>query len=71
MTLASDEDLDKAVDMAVANMIEYLSEKQGFSQEDAVMLTSMIADVRICQVVDPKKTIRVEFPRKYLPGENL
>jgi len=67
MTLASDEDLDKAVDMAVANMIDYLSLEHGFSMEDAVMLTSMIADVKICQVVDPKKTIRVEFPRKYLP----
>ena len=66
MTLASDEDLDIAVDMAVANMISYLSAEHGFKQEDAVMLTSMIADVRICQVVDPKKTIRVEFPRKYL-----
>ena len=66
MTLASDEDLDKAVDMAVANMIKYLTEFKGLNEHDAVMLTSMIADVRICQVVDPKKTIRVEFPKKYL-----
>jgi len=32
------------------------------------MLISLAADVRICQVVDPKKTVRVEFPRKYLCG---
>jgi len=69
MTLASDEDLDIAVDMAVANMINYLTGEHGFLTEDAVMLTSMVADVRICQVVDPKKTIRVEFPRRYLPGD--
>jgi len=66
MTLASDEDLDTAVDMAVANMVSYLKDSEGFTIEDAVMLTSLVADVRICQVVDPKKTIRVEFPRKYL-----
>ena len=67
MTIASDEDLNKAVDMAVANMISYLTTECSFSQEDAVMLTSLVADVKICQVVDPKKTIRVEFPKKYLP----
>jgi len=66
MTLASDEDLDTAVNMAVANMIHYLKTHEGFSLEDAVMLTSLTGDVKICQVVDPKKTIRVEFPKKYL-----
>jgi len=66
MTLASDEDLDVAVDMAVANMVDYLTKNKGFTTSDAVMLISMVADVRICQVVDPKKTVRVEFPRKLL-----
>jgi len=67
MTLASDADLDTAVEMAVANMVEYLTKEQGFAAEDAVMLTSLVGDVKICQVVDPKKTIRVEFPKKHLP----
>jgi len=66
MTLASDEDLDIAVEMAVANMVAYLTKEEGLTPEDAVMLTSMVGDVRICQVVDPKKTIRVEFPKKFL-----
>jgi len=66
MTLASDVDLDIAVDMATANMIKYLIKTEGFTMEDAVMLSSLVANVRICQVVDPKKTVRVEFPRKYL-----
>jgi len=66
MTLASDADLDIAVEMAVANMVSYLTKTEGFTMEDAVMLVSLIADVRICQVVDPKKTVRVEFPKKYL-----
>ena len=64
MTLASDVDLDIAVEMAVANMVDYLVKNEGFTQHDAVMLISLAADVRICQVVDPKKTVRVEFPRR-------
>ena len=66
MALASDVDLDTAVEMAVANMTGYLTQTEGFTMEDAVMLTSLVADVRICQVVDPKKTVRIEFPKKYL-----
>jgi len=67
MTLASDEDLDIAADMAVANMIEYLTSHESFTMHDAIMITSLAADVRICQLVDPKKTVRVEFPLAYLP----
>jgi len=66
MTLASDADLDAAVETATANMVSYLTKTEGFAVEDAVMLISLAADVRICQVVDPKKTVRVEFPKKYL-----
>jgi amidase len=67
-TLASHEDLDIAADMAVTNMVNYLTTFQNFTPHDAVMLISLTADLRICQVVDPKKTIRVEFPKKYLPN---
>ena len=66
MTLFSHEDLDIAADTAVANMVEYLRAEHGFTAEDAVMMVSLVGDVRICQVVDPKKTARVEFPRRYL-----
>ena len=66
MTLASDEDLDIAVDMAVENMVDYLVKNEGFTSHEAVMLISLAADVKICQVVDPKKTARVEFPRRLL-----
>jgi len=66
MTLASHEDLDIAVEMAVANMVDYLVKNEGFETHDAVMLISLAADVRICQVVDPKKTIRVEIARDIL-----
>jgi len=66
MTLASHEDLDIAVEMATANMVDYLTKNEGFTPHDAVMLISLAGDVRICQVVDPKKTARVEIARKLL-----
>ncbi|MCL2286553.1 MAG: hypothetical protein FWC32_09360 [Firmicutes bacterium] len=66
MTLFSDEDLDIAADTAVVNMVKFLTMERGLTAEDAVMLVSLVGDVRICQVVDPKKTVRVEFPRRYL-----
>jgi len=66
MTLASHEDLDIATEMAVANMVDYLTKNEGFTAHDAVMLISLACDVRICQVVDPKKTVRVEFARRLL-----
>jgi len=65
MTLASHEDLDDAVNMAVINMVSYL-ETRGFPKDEAAMLLSIAGDVRICQVVDPKKTVRVELPKQYL-----
>jgi len=66
MTLYSDEDLNIAADMAVVNMVKYLTNHEGFTEHDAVMMTSLAADVRICQIVDPKKTVRVEFPVEHL-----
>jgi len=63
MTLASHVDLDIAVEMATLNMVKYL-EGEGFDIYDATMLTSLVGDVKICQVVDPKKTIRVCFPKE-------
>ena len=65
MTLASHEDLDQAVDMAVLNMVSYLQTEHGFPMDEAAMLLSIAGDVRICQVVDPKKTARVELRKDY------
>jgi amidase len=64
--LYSDEDLNVAVDRAVENMANLLVSDYGFNISDATMLLSLVGDVRICQVVDPKKTVRVEIDKKYL-----
>jgi len=67
MTLASHEDLGEAANMAVINMVSYLCEAGSFAKDEAAMLLSLAGDVRICQIVDPKKTVRVELCRKYIP----
>ena len=69
MTVASNEDLDKAVESAVMNMADYLVYVHDFPQDEAAMLLSLAGDVRICQVVVPKKTARVELLKKYLPHD--
>jgi len=66
MTLASHEDLDIAVDMAVENMAKYLVAAKGITLAEATMLISLAGNVRICQVVDPKKTARVEIAKNII-----
>lgn len=66
MTIYSDETLDSAVHHAVINMAEYLVKEKGFRYDEAAMLISLVGDVRICQVVDPQKTVRVELDKKYV-----
>ena len=38
----------------------------GLSLNDAGMLMSAAGSLRICQVVDPAKTVRFEFPKRVL-----
>ena len=66
MTLASHVDLDVAVDMAVTNMANYLCQHMGMQKNEAAMLLSLAGNTCICQVVDPKKTARVEIKRSVL-----
>ena len=62
MTLASDKLLDKAATQATRNMHDFLVQELGMDQTDAAMLLSVEGDLRICQVVDPQKTARMELP---------
>lgn len=34
--------------------------------EEIVMLMSLVGNVEICQIVDPLKTVRFVFPKKYM-----
>ncbi|GMA58275.1 hypothetical protein GCM10025858_27780 [Alicyclobacillus sacchari] len=64
MTIASDETLDAAANRAVKHMASLLAQESSITPADAIMLLSAAANLRVCQIVDPLKTARVELPRK-------
>ena len=64
--IVSAESLDKAVELAVQQMVDLLASRTNESEADLVMLLSLVADVRVCQMVDPEKTVRFMVPKYVL-----
>lgn len=69
MIIASEDSLDKAAEAASAAMTDLAARSLGLSFEDALILCSLVMDLRISQVVDPKKTVRSVLPLAVLPWE--
>lgn len=65
-TIASAETLDEAASIAVHDMVRLVSEATGAAEDELVMLFSLVADVRVCQMVDPEKTVRFMVPKYVL-----
>lgn len=65
-TIASHPDLNLAVQAAIDNMSFFLTRFAGLSVNDAGMLMSAAGSLKVCQVVDPAKTARFEFPKAVL-----
>lgn len=63
MTLASAATLDEAAKMATVNMHSFLTKELNMDVVEAGMLLSLAGDLRICQVVDPLMTARMELPQ--------
>ena len=57
ITMAVDTDLDQCAIMALRDMIRLIGEKAGLSREDAYMLCSLAADLRITQTVNGNKGV--------------
>lgn len=64
--IVSAESLDKASELAVQQMVDLLASRINESEADLVMLLSLVADVRVCQMVDPEKTVRFMVPKYVL-----
>ena len=64
--IVSAESLDKAAELAVQQMVDLLASRTNESEADLVMLLSLVADVRVCQMVDPEKTVRFVVPKYVL-----
>ena len=57
---------DAAADRAVHEMVDLLHDRTGVAQDELVMLLSLVVDVRVCQMVDPEKTVRFMVPKYVL-----
>ena len=47
-------------------MVDLLHDRTGTPQDELVMLLSLVADVQVCQMVDPEKTVRFMVPKYVL-----
>jgi acetamidase/formamidase len=65
ITIGIDPDLDRAARMALRAMIKLLVERKGLSREDAYMLCSLAADVRVTQMVNHENGIHVMLEKRY------
>lgn len=66
MIIHSDETLEKAVRGSVEDSIRFLGANYNVGVEESLRLLSLVGDVRICQVVDPLMTVRVEISKTIL-----
>ncbi len=64
--LVSNEDLNEAIEEAVNLGVKVLASANSLEFEEAYMLASMVVDVQISQLVNPRKTVRVRIPKKYV-----
>ena len=55
--------LDQAGSDATHNMADFLTQFVSLPINDAGLLMSLVGDLKVCQIVDPQKTARFEFPK--------
>lgn len=70
-TIASAEKLDDAASKASNNMFEFLNQRLDLSNNEIAMLMSIICDLQVSQVVDPKKTARMRVDKEVLKKYDL
>ena len=62
-TIASNEDLEKAIYTATKDMCGVLQKNLGYTLNEAGMLMSAVGNLQFCQVVDPERTVRMAVPK--------
>jgi amidase len=66
MAYAAAKTLDEAARLATSDMVRFISRSRGVGFEEAYMLASVTADLKISQVVDPLMAVRMAIQKKYL-----
>ena len=69
--LVSEENLWEAIRRATELGVKVLQKTLNLSWDEAYMLGSLLLDVEISQLVDPKKTVRVRIPKEYIPAKDV
>ena len=64
--IASAPTADEAATEATHRMAAFLTELAGIPLNEAGMLMSLAGELRFCQIVDPLRTVRFEFPKSIL-----
>jgi len=64
--IGSAKSLDKCQRICLSKMVSFLTDTAGISANEACRLMSIVGQLRVCQVVDPLKTMRFEFPKSVL-----
>jgi amidase len=62
-TIYSAATIDEAANGAIHRMAQFLTDFAKIPLNDAGMLMSLVGQLKFCQVVDPLKTVRFEFPK--------
>jgi len=62
-TIYSASTADEAASGAIHRMAQFLTDFAKIPLNDAGMLMSLVGQLKFCQVVDPLKTVRFEFPK--------
>ncbi len=66
ITMGTDPDLDRCMEMALRDMIVLLGEKAGLGREDAYTLCSLAVDFRITQTVNGHKGVHGMLPKSLI-----
>jgi len=64
--LVSSRSLDEASRETVNWVVKLIGKSLGIDEEKAIALLSMVSNLKISQIVNPLKTIRLAIPKKYL-----
>ncbi|MGM0240132.1 acetamidase/formamidase family protein [Enterococcus sp. AZ103] len=65
-TISSKLTVDEATIAATKNMVQLVENYTELSTGEAIHLLTLAGNLKICQIVDPNKTVRMELPLSYL-----
>ncbi len=66
ITLGSRKTIEEASDLAINNMVDLIMKKSGLTMNQTGMLLSIAGDLKVCQIVDPNMTMRMELNKKFI-----